>query len=133
MLHRDDIAILAIGFALLLVVTGVYAWSFSWAVRDARSRGRAGLAIPLVLLFGPMGALVWLAVRPMQKLADKPFDDYGTAEDAFHAASQLDSTGDWDAAIALYRYGTEHWPEHREYAEKCIDQIRRKADMTRGA
>lgn len=125
----EDPAIL-VAVAVILVIAlslaTIYVWSIAWVIRDSRVRGKAGLPLPLLLLFGPLTAVAWLAIRPRELLADKPPSDYQSAEDAFQAASELDALGSWDQAIALYQYGADRWPEHRSYAENSINRIRGK-------
>lgn len=126
--------IIAAVIAALVLFASV--WSISWMIGDAQKRGQTGcLPILLVALWGPLAAVVWLAVwlvfRP-KRLVDKAPNHYQNAEDALSAASRLDTQGDWDAAIELYQFSAERWPEHQSYIEQCVDQIRKKQAFTSG-
>ncbi|WP_302120173.1 putative signal transducing protein [Allorhodopirellula heiligendammensis] len=50
------------------------------------------------------------------------------ADDALDAAADLDTSGEWDAAIIAYREISERWPEHATYTQGCIADIQRKRD-----
>ncbi len=118
--------LLAFVLPIFIALLAAWAWSISWVIRDTRRRGQSGAALPIVLIFGPLGVLAWLAMRPNQETVNRPRADYKNPDDTFLAASELDADGDWDQAVALYQYGAERWPEHRAYAEKSIEQIRKK-------
>jgi hypothetical protein len=113
------VAMLAVAIAYLAIV--------AWAIGDAQRRGYGGgIVVLLFWLFGPFAALVWLICRPTKSLLERSPDDYHDPDDAIAAASRLDSLGDWDAAIALYRSAAKRWPEHANYIGNCIDAITEK-------
>ena len=117
---------------VILAFVVAYLGGVAWAIGDAQRRGYGGgIVVLLFWLFGPFAALVWLICRPTQSLLERSPDDYHDPEDAIAAASRLDSLGDWDAAIALYRSAAERWPEHAKYIENCInDIIEKKASVS---
>jgi len=51
-------------------------------------------------------------------------------DDAIDAASKLDNSGDWSAAIDTYLEIANRWPEHATYAANCITDLQRKIDAT---
>ena len=114
-----------------ILFLGGYIWLVAWAVGDAQKRGDNG-CLPIILLFclGPFGALFWLMLRPGPSLSRHSPIDYSNPDDALVAASRLDSLGDWDAAIAVYRNVAVHWPEHATYVENCVADIRHKQAPT---
>ncbi|MBW3600287.1 MAG: hypothetical protein KY475_23845 [Planctomycetes bacterium] len=93
------------------------------------------LCIPL---FGPCGGLtiplgVWALVllrrKEVRQTFDLPTATLDIAEDAekrLARAAALDASGDWDAAIALYSEAGAQCPEYADYANNCIEAIRRK-------
>jgi hypothetical protein len=111
----------------MFAVIGGYLWTVAWAIGDAQRRGQGGgFIVFLFWLFGPLAALVWLILRPKQSLIERTPDDYTDPDDALAAASRLDSLGDWDAAVALYRSVAARWPEHSIYADNCISEVTQK-------
>jgi hypothetical protein len=84
------------------------------------------LIVVLFWLFGPLAALVWFSVRPTQRLSERTPIDYTDPDDALAAASDLDSLGEWDAAISLYRSVAGRWPEHSKYIDQCVADIAHK-------
>jgi len=117
--------------AITLAAMGGYLWSIAWAIGDAQKRGHSGCGV-LVLcwLFGPLAAILWRAMRPATTLAERSPEQYNNADDALAAASRLDSLGDWDAAINLYEITAKRWPEHRKYADACIEAVRAKINQS---
>ena len=110
---------------VFLALSALCFWCLSWFIRDVQSRGEPeDKSILPFLLLGPFWG--WFLSRPGKKLVDKQDEEFENAEDALFAASSLDSLGEWDKAISLYQFTSERWPEHQLYAEKSIEQIRRK-------
>jgi len=70
----------------------------------------------------PRFRLIW-SVRP------RSFDYYDNPDDAIADASRLDSCGDWNASIDLYRRAAERWPEHTEYIQQCINSVAAKQSL----
>lgn len=68
----------------------------------------------------------WRRFRQMWKDGRDSYDDYANADDAIAAASKLEMRGEWGASIDLYRYAAERWPEHSDYAQRCIDCVTNK-------
>jgi hypothetical protein len=124
----DGISILAL-LILIAAFFGIYAWCAAWAVGDAQKRGCGGIIILLLWVFGPLAALVWRIVRPRTTLVAKLPSDYDDADAAIEAAVRLDSLGEWDAAVALYRDVATRWPEHDTYIQQCIKRIEAKQAM----
>lgn len=111
---------------LIALILG-YVWCVSWAIKDAQRCGKSeGFVVLLFWLFGPLAALVWLGVRPTQSLVDHKPEDYDNADDAMAAAARLESIGDWDEALTLYKSVAQRWPEHAIYAANCCADIARK-------
>ena len=120
----------AAGVFCLLSFVAIYAGSAAWAVGDARKRGRDGTGFLLLLwLLGPLAAFVWYFVRPNETLAQRTPDSYENAEDALEAATILDSRGDWEEAIAIYKHVLKWWPEHATYVENCLKAIAEKQSL----
>ncbi len=102
--------------------------------------GACSMMIPLVgPCFGltiPVGiwALVLLRRQSIResfaKSVERSPDGYDDPDDAIAAASRLDRNGDWDAAVALYRSAASRWPDHADYAERCIEEIAEKQAAT---
>jgi hypothetical protein len=92
-----------------------------------------GMMVPLLgPCFGltlPVG--IWAVILLRRHLIRESFvrslercqNEFNNADDALAAASKLDRNGDWDAAIALYRFAADRWPEHATYADNCIKEI----------
>lgn len=119
----EIIAILIVSALVLSVIAG-YLWSVAWAIGDAQKRGQSGgFVLLLFWLFGPFAAFIWFLFRPKQTLIERSPTDYDDADDATAAASRLDSLGDWNAAIRLYRSVAERWPEHETYTTNCISEL----------
>jgi hypothetical protein len=116
--ERDVVPLIAL--IVLLVLAAVPLWLLSWSFRRFRRRGQTGLGS--VALLGPLAGLA----AQGEELVNKKFENYRNAEDALHAASQLDSLGEWDLSIKLYQFAAERWPEHKHYAENSINQIQGK-------
>ena len=126
------IPVVVISVVLVCAIAG-YLWCVAWAIGDAQKRGQSGGFIVLLFwLLGPLAALIWLGVRPEQSLIERLPDDYNDPDDAIAAASRLDSLGDWDAAISLYRSVAERWPEHSTYVTNCIADIDQKQTAATG-
>ena len=122
-----DVSEIIVLLVELVVFIAAWAVPAGWAVGDAQKRGQGGgIVVPLLWMFGPLSALVWLLVRPKTKLADKLPSNYDSAETAIDAAVRLEMLGDWEAATALYREAAVRWPEHDAYAQQCVRRIRAK-------
>lgn len=122
----EIIPVIIVSTLLFSVIAG-YLWSVAWAIGDAQKRGQSGGSIVLLFwLFGPLAALIWFIVRPKQTLIDRSPTDYDNPDDAMTAASRLDSLGDWNDAIKLYRSAAQRWPEHEPYISNCISELDRK-------
>lgn len=53
------------GVAFLVTLFLCAALMFSWAMRDARRRGKPPLAVGLLVFVGfPLGLLIWIVFRP---------------------------------------------------------------------
>lgn len=52
-------------------------------------------------------------------------------DQAVDAAFKLETEGEWDAAIAAFQMVADRWPEHSEYVENCIADVKRKLDSTK--
>lgn len=49
----------------MAAVIAVYIWMMVWVNNDAKARGQSGcMPMVLILLFGPIGLIVWLLMRP---------------------------------------------------------------------
>lgn len=59
---------------------------------------------------------------------DREMPDH--AEDAIDAASNLDRSGEWEAAISAYRAIADRWPEHATYINNCIADVQRKIEAS---
>jgi len=125
--RMDDLIPILIGTGLVITFIAAYAAIAAWVASDAQKRGYSG-RVPVLWLCsgGPLCALIWLAIRPSTRLAERPVDDYANADDAMDAAAKLDMLGDWDEAIVLYQYTAARWPEHEGYANQCIKAINNK-------
>jgi hypothetical protein len=125
----EDLIPIIAGAVLFVAFVVIYGGSAAWVVSDAQKRGYSGTG-PFFLLWicGPLGALVWLLVRPRTRLAERPPEEYSSADDALAAAAKLDMLGDWDEAIHLYRYTAEKWPEQQGYVDQCIKVIAAKQE-----
>ena len=109
-----------------------YLGSVAWAISDAQKRGRNGSGLVVVFwLFGPFAVLIWYLTRPSTTVAQRSPTVYTNADDAMAAASRLETLGEWDAAIQLYKFVSDRWPEHSTYAESCLDAIRKKQSLTK--
>jgi hypothetical protein len=125
--HVQMLMHLAFGLAFLFLWVACAAW----VINDAQVRGHSSCAPVLVLgVGGPFSALIWLLVRPRTRLVERPHQDYENADDALAAASRLDTLGDWDEAIAQYRYAATRWPEHSAYVDACVIAINDKKRAT---
>lgn len=116
---------LYIGLArLIALVAGYDALRLYW-IAAYFSPVPAALAVRFSL-FPRMG---WRRLRPMREHGRHSYDDYANADDAIAAASNLEMRGDWEASINLYRHAAERWPEHSEYAQRCIDCVKNKQSL----
>jgi hypothetical protein len=123
-MQQPPIWFMAIILIILLSIIASYFAMVAWAIGDAKSRGQSGCLPPLLFwLFGPLAIVIWLIVRPKEKIIDKDVDTFCNADDAIYAASQLDSEGEWDAAIFLYQHIEKEWPEFADYCQRCIAEI----------
>src|SRR5262249_37273605 len=98
----NDLIPVIVGPAIAVAFFIVYGALTAWLVNDAHRRGYSGI-LPYYLLCWclPVGLLLWLAVRPRTRLADRPLDVYSNADNALSAAAKLDMLGEWDEAIKL--------------------------------
>lgn len=125
-----DILYNILGFACFAVAFGVYIAPAAWAVGDAKKHGQAGGVIVLLFwLLGPLSALIWMGIRPSERMVDRKPEEYTNADDALAAAASLDQIGEWDAAIALYEETVTRWPEHDAYIAASIRQIKEKQSL----
>jgi hypothetical protein len=81
-------------------------------------------ALFFFLLCGPLGAILWLAMRRHVSAATRrtPFG-YASPEDALADAFELDLSGDWDASVLLYAQIARRWPEHTNECRERISQV----------
>ncbi|MBK7202232.1 hypothetical protein [Candidatus Amarolinea dominans] len=62
---------LSLGAICLIVIpiVAVYVWMILWIRKDAAQRGQSGcMPIALVLIFGPIGLVIWLLMRPKDQV-----------------------------------------------------------------
>jgi hypothetical protein len=125
----ENLVPIIFGLFFLVAFIVIYGGSAAWVVNDAQKRGHAGTG-PFVLLWicGPAGALLWFLIRPRTVLAERPPEEYSSADDALTAAAKLDMLGEWDEAINLYCYAAGQWPEHKSYVNECIKAINAKKE-----
>lgn len=125
-----EIILPLVALACVAVFMLIYIWSVAWAVGDAQRRGQSGgLVVFLFWLFGPLGALVWLGVRPKTKLVDRSPEDYTNPDDALADAACLDHLGEWDAALVLYEHAARRWPKRHEYIAARVRQVKEKQSL----
>jgi hypothetical protein len=99
----------------------------------------------MIPLFGPCFGLtlplgIWLLLILRRPEVQRSFivarksevDATGTVDGVLSAASRLDSNGEWDAAIMLYRAALVRWPEEASYVERCISAIEKKQSAAAG-
>src|SRR5262245_52739723 len=123
----EFVMMVVVGFLLLAVGIVVWYGPGYWAVRDAYKRGKGSSTIVLLwLLFGPLTALIWLAIRPPKTLLARSPQEFSTPDDALSAAARLDHGGEWAAAVCIYEHVANRWPEHRDYVKQCLEAIQRK-------
>jgi hypothetical protein len=117
-----------VAWVIIFAIAGaLYVGSVAWAIADAQKRGcSGGLVVLLFAFLGPMGAVVWLFVRPSPQVVIRPPAEYADPDDALAAALQLDMQGDWDAAVAVYGAVARRWPEHEKYVQGCITRLEEK-------
>jgi len=119
-----------IGLVCVAVAAVLYVAPAAWAVGDAQKRGQSGgLIFLLFYLFGPLSAIIWLAVRPRAKVVDRSPDEYANPEDLIAAANRLDQLGEWDTAIRMYEAAAQRWPDQSDYVAACIKQIKHKQSL----
>ncbi|MCC6152518.1 MAG: hypothetical protein IT367_02100 [Candidatus Hydrogenedentes bacterium] len=55
-----------LGLLFSLLVFVIYIGSVIWAFADARSRGKSGILVALLVLIlvWPVGLIIWLLIRP---------------------------------------------------------------------
>lgn len=60
-----------IGLCIGLPVFALFVWSLFWAYRDAEQRGKSGCLVALLvfLLTWPVGLIIWILIRPGDKLS----------------------------------------------------------------
>jgi hypothetical protein len=127
----NDVVELAAGvvavFLLFVFMLVVWYGPGYCAVRDAYKRGQGSAVIILLwLLVGPFSALIWLAIRPSKTLLETLPREFTSPDDALSAAARLDHGGEWVASARIYESVAERWPDHREYANRCLEAIRSK-------
>jgi hypothetical protein len=128
-----DLVFIALALGLMVAILAGYAAVVSWAVNDARDRGLGGGGVLFLFwLLGPVAVPAWFVLRPNRKLIDMPPHEFPSGEDAIAAASMLDSGGDWDAALAIYRTTALRWPEYAEYIDKCEAEIEKRRALSNG-
>jgi hypothetical protein len=54
---------------------------------------------------------------------------YESADNAIAAAHDLEMQGEWEAAITLFESAAGRWPEHAEYIENRISDVRKKQSL----
>jgi hypothetical protein len=114
----------------MAVAAFLYVAPAAWAVGDAQRRGQSGgVVFFLFYLFGPLSAVIWLAMRPQVKLVDRSPEEYADADDLLAAANRLDQLGEWDAAIRMYEAAGKRWPDQSAYVRACIAQIQHKQSL----
>jgi hypothetical protein len=130
-----------LGFYVLVMLAPALGWAGAWSMLKRRRYRLAviGAWSLMVPLFGPWFGLtfplgIWLVVLLRRDSIRGAFlpslerdpEAFSDPEEAIAAATKLDSMGDWDDAIAIYRRVASRWPEHASYAENCISAINRK-------
>jgi hypothetical protein len=83
----------------------------------------------LAVRFAVFPRLEWRRVRSLWQHCQHSIGGYANADDAIAAASRLEMCGDWNASIDLYRNAAERWPEHSEYAQRCIARVTDKQSL----
>ena len=121
-----QIVLQVIAFACAGIAIMAFFAPVAWTVSDAQRHGYMGSVVPLILLFGPLAALIWLVSRPRLRLAERNPDDYSSPEDALDAAARLDQFGEWEAAIALYENVAKRWLDQKRYVAACLQQLKWK-------
>jgi len=119
-----DVIIILIALLIAAIFLLICFGPSIWISIDASKRG--GMSLPLaILLFlaGPMAVFIWLAVRPKKADANRAPWEYKDPESALRAAARLDHKGDWESAFDLYAFVIRRWPNHRDYAISCIQDI----------
>jgi hypothetical protein len=117
-------------FLAFLLIVAFYIGTAVWLIRDANRRGTNGVMIAILFgWLGPLAVLGWLAFRPTVQREIQSYTDFDNPEDALALASQLDKQGEWHAAVDLYNYVAERWPEQMNYAFACIREINAKRDL----
>jgi hypothetical protein len=128
----------SMGMMMVLPAWGLVG-AISMLKRKRYNMAVIGAICMLVPLLGPCFGLtlpvgIWSLVLLRRKSVREAFiqpnqqmhDACSSVDDTVAAASNLDKAGDWDAAIELYRTVAARWPEHKKYAEACIDEIVKK-------
>ena len=117
-------------FLYFLLIVAAFFGTAVWLVRDASKRGTNGLFIALLFgWLGPLAVLGWLLLRPPIQQEIRSYADFTCPEDAFEFAAQLEIQGEWAAAIELYQYIADRWPDQMSYSFACIREIHAKQDM----
>ena len=79
-----------IWFMLLFAIAGMaifflYFVIVTWTIRDAQARGQTGCLPPVLFwLGGPLAILIWLLIRPKEKMIAKQPESYSNPEDALY-------------------------------------------------
>ena len=127
----EDIGLLMLFLVIIGIVVGGYLAIIAWAIGDAQKRGYTGCGVLVLFwLCGPLTIPLWFLIRPRKVLDLSPID-FETPEDALEAAARLDNLGDWDAAIELYLWIVDRWPEHTDYIAACMRAIEGKRSSDR--
>jgi len=82
-----------LAFVALLALLAIYPASIVWAYRDARSRGKSGMALALLVALSPflafiawpLSMLAWIVFRPEKKTAYQYIGRGAFASTAGHA------------------------------------------------
>jgi len=121
-------------FALYFTVVPKLAWmmrgNFAGHVSDAIYFSPV-LAATFIRVTGFSGFETTDAIGKIAKLFRRREPNFDSVEDVLSHASQLDSEGQWEEAVKLYRQAVLKWPEQATYVENCIAEIDAKKALGR--